>query len=99
MRGSRCAREWTEAQLDAFRDLTPLTLKPAVWVINVSEDATDPQALESAVAAVVPAGDVVVVVSALLEEEAATRSGRPSGTLRRLRTRGGSAHPRRARHL
>ncbi|MEK7251741.1 MAG: redox-regulated ATPase YchF [Actinomycetota bacterium] len=65
------AREWTEAQLDAFRDLTPLTLKPAVWVINVSEDATDPQALESAVAAVVPAGDVVVVVSALLEEEAA----------------------------
>jgi len=63
--------EWSEAQLEAFRDLAPLTLKPAVWVINVSEDAADPRALESAVAAVVPAGDVVVVVSVLLEEEAA----------------------------
>ena len=65
------ASEWNEIQLEAFRDLAPLTLKPAVWVINVGEDAADAGALESAVAAVVPRGDVVVVVSARLEEEAA----------------------------
>ena len=64
------ATEWNEIQLDAFRDLAPLTLKPVVWVINVSEDADDPKGLETAVAAVVPRGDVVVVVSARLEEEA-----------------------------
>jgi GTP-binding protein YchF len=63
--------EWNEIQLEAFRDLAPLTLKPAVWVINVGEDTADAGALESAVAAVVPRGDVVVVVSARLEEEAA----------------------------
>ena len=65
------ATEWSEIQLEAFRDLAPLTLKPAVWVINVSEEASDPQTLQAAVAAVVPRGDVVVVVSAHLEEEAA----------------------------
>lgn len=65
------AGSWSEAHLEAFRDLAPLTLKPAVWVINVGEDAADHSALEGAVAAVVPAGDVVVAVSARLEEEAA----------------------------
>lgn len=63
--------EWSEAQVEAFRDLAPLTLKPVVWVINVGEDLADPGALEAAVTAVVPAGDVVVVVSCGLEEEAA----------------------------
>jgi hypothetical protein len=61
---------WSEAQLDAFRDLAPLTLKPAVWVVNVGEDTPEPGKLEDAVRAVVPQGDVVVVVSAELEEEA-----------------------------
>ena len=28
---------WTAEELAAFRDLMPLTLKPAVWVINTSE--------------------------------------------------------------
>lgn len=65
------ATEWSEAHLEAFRDLAPLTLKPAVWVVNVGEGTGDAAALEAAVAAVVPRGDVVVVVSALLEEEAA----------------------------
>jgi ribosome-binding ATPase YchF (GTP1/OBG family) len=64
------AGAWSEAQLDAFRDLAPLTLKPAVWVVNVGEDSGDPATIETAVRAVVPAGDVVVVVSAELEEEA-----------------------------
>lgn len=65
------AGSWSEAQLEAFRDLAPLTLKPAVWVVNVGEGAAaDPAQLEALVAAVVPAGDVVVVVSAELEEEA-----------------------------
>ncbi len=61
---------WGEAQLEAFRDLTPLTLRPAVWVVNVGEDTEAASDLEAKVAAVVPDGDVVVVVSALLEEEA-----------------------------
>ncbi len=64
------AASWSEAQLEAFRDLAPLTMKPAVWVVNVGEDVVAPEALEAAVAAVVPAVDIVVVVSALIEEEA-----------------------------
>jgi len=62
--------EWTEAELSAFRDMAPLSLKPAVWVVNVSEDAP-PQEVAAAVAAVVPDGDTVAVLSARLEEEAA----------------------------
>jgi ribosome-binding ATPase YchF (GTP1/OBG family) len=42
-----------------------------VWVVNVGEESGSAAELEAKVAAVVPAGDVVVVVSALLEEEAA----------------------------
>lgn len=62
---------WEEAELDAFRDLAPVSLKPHVWVVNASEDEPDPGGLRAAVEAVVPDGDVVVVVSAALEEEAA----------------------------
>jgi len=62
-------REWDDRALAAFRDLAPLTLKPAVWVVNVSEDEADPEALAGAVAEVVPAGDTVVTLSARLEEE------------------------------
>jgi len=61
---------WEEAELAAFRDLAPLTLKPCVWVVNAGEDATDSGDLRKAVETVVPAGDVVVVLSAALEEEA-----------------------------
>jgi len=61
---------WETGALKAFRDLAPLTLKPAVWVVNVGEDS-DADALADAVAAVVPDGDTVVAVSAQLEEEAA----------------------------
>ncbi len=51
------SRHWNEIEDAAFRDLAPLTLKPAVWVVNVAED--DPQAedVAAAVAAVVPPGD------------------------------------------
>jgi len=60
---------WTAEELGAFRDLVPLTLKPAVWVINASEG--DDAVLEAAaVRALVPDGDTVVVLSARLEEEA-----------------------------
>ena len=31
------AIQWAEADLAAFRDSAPLTLKPAVWVVNVDE--------------------------------------------------------------
>ena len=61
---------WDDADLAAFRDLAPVTLKPCVWVVNAGEDETDPEGLRAAVAAVVPGSDVVVVVSAALEEEA-----------------------------
>jgi hypothetical protein len=65
------SRHWNEIEDAAFRDLAPLTLKPAVWVVNVAED--DPQAedVAAAVAAVVPPGDSVVALSAHIEEEAA----------------------------
>jgi GTP-binding protein YchF len=61
---------WSEQELAAFRDLAPLTLKPAVWVVNIDEgsNATDGVAM---VDAVVPAGDLVVALSARIEEEAA----------------------------
>ena len=65
------SRSWTEAEREGFRDMAPLTLKPAVWVVNTDEDGADPDALHAAVADVVPDGDAVVVVSARLEEEAA----------------------------
>lgn len=58
---------WNSQELAAFRDLAPLTFKPAVWVVNVDEGAeVDP----ADVAAVVPEGDLVVVLSARIEEEA-----------------------------
>jgi len=60
---------WTTEELHAFRDLVPLTLKPAVWVINASEGDDAAPAVE-AVRDLVPDGDTVVVLSARLEEEA-----------------------------
>ena len=61
---------WTDGQREAFRDLAPLTLMPAIWVINVAEDA-DAGAAVAAVRDVVPEGDTVVALSAQIEEEAA----------------------------
>jgi GTP-binding protein YchF len=61
--------EWEQNQLEAFRDLAPLTLKPAVWVVNVDEDAGDPQDVVAQLEALVPDGDTVVAISARLEEE------------------------------
>lgn len=60
---------WTTEELASFRDLMPLTLKPAVWVINTSEGEDAAPAIE-AVSALVPDGDTVVALSARLEEEA-----------------------------
>ena len=62
---------WTDEELAAFRDLAPLTLKPAVWVVNVAEDAADGEEQRAAVVTVVPDGDTVVALSAAIEEEAA----------------------------
>jgi len=64
------AAAWSDADLATFRDLAPITLKPCVWVVNAGEDDATPGDLQTAVEAVVPGGDVVVVVSAALEEEA-----------------------------
>jgi hypothetical protein len=63
------SKEWSPSDLDAFRDMAPLTLLPAVWVVNVGEDEGDAEALRAAVAAVVPDGDEVITLSARIEEE------------------------------
>ncbi len=60
---------WNEQEFEAFRDLAPLTLKPAVWVVNVDEGVGGDQS--GAVASVVPDRDPIVVLSARIEEEAA----------------------------
>ena len=60
--------EWSEAERGYFRDMAPLSLKPAIWIVNVGEDASFDGA---AIVEVVPPGDTVVVLSAKLEEEAA----------------------------
>lgn len=65
------SREWSDESQRAFRDLAPLTLKPAVWVVNVSETETDPEAVADRVRAVVPETDTVVSLSARIEEEGA----------------------------
>lgn len=63
--------DWSEAELRAFADSAPLTLKPAVWVVNLGEDQPDPRREVEAVAGVVPSGDTVVALSCRLEEEGA----------------------------
>lgn len=68
------AEHWERDQLSAFRDLAPLTLKPAVWVVNVGEDAGEAENLVGELETLVPPGDTVVVVSAKLEEEGALLS-------------------------
>lgn len=68
--GQLRSRSWSTEERDAFRDLAPLTLKPVVWVVNVSEDE-DPADLVAKVGAVVPEGDTVVALSAQIEAEAA----------------------------
>jgi len=61
---------WDEQERAAFQDLAPLTLKPAVWVVNVGEGDASAAEKVAAVAALVPAGDTVVALSARIEEEA-----------------------------
>ena len=63
------SERWERDALSAFRDLAPLTLKPAVWVVNVDEDTGGAPSLVRDLEALVPEGDTVVVVSAKLEEE------------------------------
>ncbi len=65
---------WERDQLSAFRDLAPLTLKPAIWVVNVGEDESQADGVAGELEALVPEGDTVVVVSAQLEEEGAQLS-------------------------
>lgn len=63
-------RTWPPETIQAMRDSAPLTMKPAVWVINHGESAVGVDELAAAVQRVVPTGDVVVAVSAQIEEEA-----------------------------
>jgi ribosome-binding ATPase YchF (GTP1/OBG family) len=63
------SRSWSDEALGTFQDSSPLTLKPAVWAVNVDEDLADPSVVQHQVEEVVPSGDMVVVLSARLEEE------------------------------
>ena len=65
------SEQWGTDELAAFRDMAPITLEPAVWVINVDEDEPDGAAVEDKVRSVVPDGDAVLVLSAEIEEEGA----------------------------
>ena len=67
--GQLRAEHWEHDELSAFRDLAPLTLKAAVWVVNVDEEAGDVAGLVEELEAMIPDGDTVVVLSAELEEE------------------------------
>ncbi len=64
-------REWEEPDLVAFRDLAPLTLEPAVWVVNIDEGEARQEELVTAVAELVPQGDSVVALSVKIEAEVA----------------------------
>lgn len=65
------SRSWSETQMKVFRDMSPVTLTPCVWVVNAEEDMSpsDLDGLRDRVAAVVPEGDAVLALSARLEEE------------------------------
>ena len=67
-------RAWSEEALAAFRDTSPLTLKPALWVVNLDEGSEETTELVEGFQKVVPEGDPVVAVSARLEEEGAKLS-------------------------
>lgn len=62
---------WSEAELAAFRDLAPVTLKPVIWVVNVSEEESASGNLLASVQEAVPKRDLVVSLSAKIEEEGA----------------------------
>ena len=64
-------RKWSDEALAAFRDTSPLTLKPAVWVVNLDEGSPDPADMVDGLRRLVPEGDPIVAVSARLEEEGA----------------------------
>jgi GTP-binding protein YchF len=67
-------RAWPLDYLQALRDSTPLTLKPAVWVINHGEAGGPSEEVLANLRKAVPVGDVVVAVSARIEEEASRLS-------------------------
>ena len=62
---------WEEEALVAFRDLAPLTMKPAIWVVNVDEGEAGGEGTVASLREVVPPGDEVVVLSVALEAEGA----------------------------
>lgn len=64
-------RSWGESDLAAFRDLAPLTLQPAVWVVNIDEGETEGERLAGVVSELVPEGDSVVALSSKIEAEVA----------------------------
>ncbi len=64
------AERWTDEERAYFRDSPPLSLKPTIWVVNVAEESSGSE-WEAKVRSVVPSDDVVLSLSAEIEEEAA----------------------------
>lgn len=64
------SEEWTEEEVGYLRDIAPLTLRPAVWVVNTAEEGSTTD-WETVVGEIVPSGDTVVTLSARIEEEGA----------------------------
>jgi len=68
------AKVWPSDTLQALGDSAPLTLKPALWVINHGESEAPGKDVVASVQKAVPTGDIVVAVSARIEEEASRLS-------------------------
>ncbi len=77
------SRNWSESGMKAFRDMSPVTLVPCVWVVNMDENLppADWDELRFRVEEAVPEGDLVVTLSARLEEEVARLGAEERGEL------------------
>lgn len=76
-------RDWNVSAMKVFRDMSPVTLPPCVWVLNMDENLppADRETLRSRVSAAVPEGDLVVALSARLEEEVSRLGAEERGEL------------------
>lgn len=68
-------REWDDVSLAAFRDMSPLTLLPVLWILNLPEDGTDRDELQDRVTNALTTSSesepTVLTLSAQLEAEGA----------------------------
>jgi GTP-binding protein YchF len=75
------SRAWSDVEQEAFRDLAPLTSKPAIWVINVDESEASGGLMVDKLQEVIAPEDVVLALSARLEEEGSLLSEEARGEI------------------